>query len=300
MSGFLFECDRCGAQSGSATMGLLGTTCGRFLPDKLFAAPDYCPGKFRIHADWYKHHLEAEVPLEARPDESLKSDEYPYGAPNYFDIRPAIARCDKCEMETPSIIGTLDWRHTNCGGKVIVQRRNEEFTVLNGDGSAPELERLTDVYPDGLSIGLRGDALTYVAPSDDVSTSKFSNAEDTDSIEDLPVDEINPIRDTDSRINTVVKAERATKKYVRFLKREYPNLRTWRYPCFVCHLPCLIALSGNTLKEEHEADGERVEIVCAQCKDKWLPEVEGGTTAEQAEEYIQESLKRTVRKENMN
>jgi hypothetical protein len=97
MSGFLFECDKCGDVQAGATMDLLGAPCPGMRKQTAFGLPVRCNGKLRIHADWYKHHPEADVPLEAMPESSLQSDtvEPPDDYQPSFDFLVACARASK-------------------------------------------------------------------------------------------------------------------------------------------------------------------------------------------------------------
>ena len=94
-------------------------------------------------------------------------------------------------------------------------------------------------------------------------------------------------------IDVYIRAQQATKKYVRKLRRLYPVVffHSVRHVCCRCHLPCLLAGSTEAERVKLEGEGKRVEVICSLCYPEDISSA-GGVTEGQAIELSEALLKK--------
>lgn len=149
--------------------------------------------------------------------------------------------------------------------------------------------------------GLTGDQAKVEKSAEAKTSEKISEDLSGHGGDAVRVSDPNFVENFPASVDTVITAERATKKVVRILRRDYPTLKLYRHPCADCHLMCLLAHSSEVVLNDLEAEGKSVAVVCNECAvARGIDPLSGGITEEGVKEIAGAVMRRSVEQEHKN
>lgn len=211
--------------------------------------------------------------------------------------------CESCGSAIPEVCGVpLEAICRGCGLPVADVTRDLRKTGHGGDQAKVEKPAESEKKSIEAKVDLGGGLFARIEKAGAQDVVEADAEHDADYDADYLGPAASAPDDEDERpIHTYIQAARATKKYVRALKREYPEVyrKLVRKPCSSCRLPCLLAASTEAERVKLESEGLRAEVICSKCYPQVMGEKLGGVTEGQSKELSQ-ALVRKAGREGLN